>query len=526
MELIERAAHAVFAVTRKLACSRDERDEIAQETMLKLSRELLGPFLFTLVKNTAADYYARSRAPLKEDVQDIETRLLGLARIVAMEQADAPAIASMAAERLQSLIDGAYLRTIVKNVAAERWRGKKEVQLETHDDEDTDEALTRLWLRTYTPPADRELPPRSVIEERLRLVFASQSNPAHEAIVYGYNTHLARLPVSIVGELATLTLWELSQSLISRYCEAARIGTSRMRVLLSDLIAVQDSDQADKRLPDFWDPRRTIEDWVSDMDERAASSDASENVSRAGPHRALTYLLCRQLGYQPAKIVASEGSRTLQELSVLFESLYSRQHGIDVETVRARFGPLLYVSERHTNKQLAEYFTPYRSVSDWIFNVKRRYRMAELRQVREGMHIICSMRRAEHQVIVFMYCHCLRLSIHELAGNLGNRLLRDLESDLEHRAALCWEVELQECRAWFQPLRERLMGNVGAKALRSFARDWEHAAEIELSRWRGEVLNQARELLKGKLPLFCYQYNLWSTPSETSGTDAAEVKNA
>jgi hypothetical protein len=503
----------------------DVQDEIAQRAYLKMSHELLGPLLFTLVKNVAVQFYQEHGGALAEDLNDgLGRRILGIARVIAQDLEDAEEIAVRAHGRLRELIEGPYLRTVVRNEANTILGSDRStvalVDAESVADAPNGESPTPDGA--IIAPSHRarpeEIPPKRVIEERLRLVFGADASPSYEAIGYGYNVHLGRQPASIVAELATITVSDLAASLIAQYSEASGLPRAYVRTLCGGLARLQASPDGGRKLPEYWDPLLVVAGWVADVAQHVPESGAdgcpipeSTVAVKKPPHRRLGYLFACHLGHQPPKIVAELGPRTLEELAVKFETRYANDNGWDRTRLRACFGRMLDVPKKVAPNSLSSYFTPNHTVSDWVFNVRRRFKEAELDQLQEGLRLICSAEEcASHELMVFLLVHCLEWKASRVVRLFGGQTLSEMSHQLEVVFADCWEVEPERAHRCLAPLRHRLqMGTPRVTLLRECAQDWPHAAETELAHWRSKVLQAVRPLFDQSGPvLFAYQHKL------------------
>jgi hypothetical protein len=446
--------------------------------------------------------------------QDFMDRVLRVARSTIADPAVADEVTQRVAVKYRGMLQDAFLTTVVRHTFTdylrEQHRQTPLSQLSAPQQTRVQQLIDRVSQRWAPEPQG---PPRpGVYQERLRVIYGRSpdqrgSNPAHHALVYGFKDHLGYAPEQIVGDLATIALGDLAECLVREYAHLSSMPEHQLRSLFSPLLEALAEAADAARLPDYWDPVRTVQGWVQNVQEeveRPASAGVFEK--RENPNQKIAYGFHQFLGYTPERIVAALGPHRLGELAVRLVDEFAEQHPDESGRLRRQFSPLL---ELEGSRELRSYCTPAHTVTHWVQAVDRRILSARREQEKEGLKMVFAS-GPPHESIAFVFTFLLRWDPERVARRFLERTPVELADELEAEYAREWGA----VRGWFAPLRTRLK-DVRA---RSFAARFEANPdsgtvldpEKQVAHWRSRVLLRLREMIQNeqKAILFADDYDL------------------
>ena len=446
--------------------------------------------------------------------QDFMDKVLRIARGMAADPAIADEVTQRVVVKYRGMLQDAFITTLVRHAWADYLREQNRQtpvsQLSPPQQARVQQLIDRVSQQRAKEP---EGPPRlAVYQERLRVIYGRSadrpgSNPAHQALVYGFKDHLGYAPEQIVGDLATIALGGLTECLVGEYAHLSSIPEHQLRNLFAPLLEMLEGAAGATRLPEYWDPVRTVQGWVKHVQEEAerpAAAGVFEN--RDNPNQKIAYGFHQFLGYTPERIVAALGPYRLGELAVRLVDEFAKQHPDGAGRLRRQFSPLL---ELEGSRELRSYCTPAHTVTHWVQAVDRRIFSARREQEKEGLAMVFAS-SPPHESIAFVFTFLLKWEPERVARHFLEKTPGELADELEAEYAREWG----SVRGWFAPLRMRLK-DVRARSLAGrFETNPDSGTvldpEKQVAHWRSRVLLRLREMIHSeqKAILFAEDYDL------------------
>ena len=437
--------HELWRYIRRAKIPEQWRSEVESRTDEKFRAEVRGGWLFDLVMGVAAQFYGveRERFVLDEDiVADVELRIEGIAKVVARTPKDAAKIADLARKELAHRISGGYLARMAWNMLRDLWREQKRERERQGSPADAEKVDYTKWMWEERDTQE----PVSAAErhERVRLTFGPKAkSPAHEMLVFAWGP--GRTAPALVEDLATITLSELADAWVQCFAEIENRDSTYVAGLLKGMT---DKAQASNRpLFEFWDPLKTIDGWVQEVEAEIAGGACSP---QSPLHMRVAYLYQRKLDYKAGRIAAQLGLRRVDQLAADFAPEYAKRVGRE-KAVRRRFGRFL-AQANDAAEPLGYLYKPHDKVAEWQRNVSRRANSAECKQLENGIRLIVSSGSKPWQVMAFLHCHCLRKTPNFVAEKYGPKPLPFMRDGLIPDFAPRWEADPDRVRAWLRAL--------------------------------------------------------------------------
>jgi hypothetical protein len=446
--------------------------------------------------------------------QDFVDQVLRIARRMIADPAVAEEVAQRVVVKYRGMLQDAFITTVVRHAFADHLREQNRQtplsQLSAPQQARVQQLMDRVSERWAPEP---ETPPcLAAFEERLRVIYGRRpdqaaSNPAHQALVYGFKDHLGYTPEQIVGDLATIPLGNLAECLVSEYAHLSAIPEHRLRSLFAPLLESLAGAAGATGLLDYWDPVRTVQAWVKRVQEeveRPAPAQVFEN--RDNPNQKIAYGFHQFLGYTPERIVATLGPHRLEQLALRLVEEFAKQHPEGAGRLRRQFSPLI---ELEGTRELRAYCTPAHTVTHWVQAVDRRIYSARREQEKEGLAMVFAS-SPPHESIAFVFTFLMKWEPERVARHILEKPIGELVDELEAGYAAEWG----SVRGWFAPLRTRLK-EVRARSLSGRFETHPDSGTVldperQVTEWRSRVLLRVREIIhtQGKAVLFAEDYDL------------------
>lgn len=431
--------------------------EVAAATDEKLRSRIRGGWMFDLVLTAAARYYEVEREAfgVTEDIgEDAELRIAGLSKVVAKNPEDADGIAALAREELSRRIRGGYIGRMTRNVWRDFLRRQTRELRREADPEKADKVIHANWSRHGAAARPVHSAER---DERMRLTFGTgATSPAHELVAYawcppraaGVTSGESRTPQAFVEDFASFSIDEAGRAYIDSFAEATGRDAREVVRLFGGLLT---GGQGRRRMWERWDTAAAIEEWVEEV--------RSEGGAGKPLHMRVAWLYRDKLGYSPARIVAELGMRRLDSLAADFAPLYAALEGRSRDEVAREFGDLLETG-KNSDQPLNYRFKPHRKVNHWQFNVSRRTRAAEMKQLKHALRVVGGRAVESWKILAFLACHCLGRTPHSIVRDFGRRPLRALKDSVAGGLAEIWDTAPEQVHAALVPL-SRALNRVG-----------------------------------------------------------------
>jgi DNA-directed RNA polymerase specialized sigma24 family protein len=500
------------------------RDLLENQTELKFVASLRAGWLLDMIVRAAAQLGGVTPEAyfLDEDlIRDVEIRIWGLARVLARNPDDddnVKAIAALARAELEYRVKGPYLATMLGNA----WR---DFLRKTRDERDREAGPDHIDNpRNVTPPP----PPGPAtsseeLEEKFRLLFgAAAKSEAHEllALVWSSKDRSAesRTPQSLVEDLATLTLPELSESWVQYFAKVEERDPADVERLFQGML--DKSRICPNRLYEYWDPVNTVRRWAEEM-EKTVRLKPAECIPRQPVPKRVAYLYLRYLDYSPTRVVAEFGPLRADRLLADFAPEYAAVRRTNLESVRSKFAPFMLTSEAKA-ALFRDSYQPHMKIADWKYNVSRRFRAIECKQFGKSLRIICAAQAEPWKIMAFLHCHCLGSEPRSVVQE--HRSLKSMKEALIPAFATSkhWEASVSE--PWVKKsigaLTRKLVGWEG-RALQDFSKSGNIGHD--LSQWSGELLEAVSPAFvrNDQVRLFAIRHRIpFSTGNASNGTAA------
>ncbi len=323
--------------------------------------------------------------------------------------------------------------------------------------------------------AEEQRPPFAVLKERLRLVYDDPDTKHHEALAFGYHVHLKYSAEDIALNLAAVPFEDLAKSLVDRIATAADLPSAQIRMCFSRILSICGTPDGMTTFQDHWKPELTVEKWIEDIKEAVGFAvpppsgvpDLSYAIPKP-PNRRIAFCLGSELGlgYRSAEIVGSFGHLTLQEIQTDFEARY-RALAPSRAVPLTEWKRLMPVEDGGVggqkgknsapSRQLMSYYTPKRAVAQWVEATKRKLDSEELKQEQLGLKALFDFTRyTAEESMVALFTSTSFLFHPAMNFIIANKVLQDVEKEIEIEYAAKWNFEREAVARWFKPLREEL----------------------------------------------------------------------
>lgn len=173
--------------------------------------------------------------------------------------------------------------------------------------------------------------------ERLR------SAPAHRRIAWLLGEVLQYDVATIVARYGDRTLEDLTVLFTEQYAQSRDCSLEDARAQFEPVLALRDQSSVALRV--YFDPRRTVSDWVDNVVRRLRRAEARETAQGLGllfkayerrePHEILAFLFVQCLATSPRDLALSEQNTTLKELRDKVEHAFRTRFDAGEEEAKA-----------------------------------------------------------------------------------------------------------------------------------------------------------------------------------------------
>lgn len=427
-----------------------EMPDVTSLTYLRFQDRLRGGWLYDLVADVAAGHYGTRREAmiLDEDLmRDVDLRIEGIAKVLARNPGDVPAIVERAQAELDDRIRNGYLATVASRVVSDQYRARSQ-QLQHQAPIDDIEDDSRVQQQQVEPSGEEDSPPgeedgaprheesQAVRDERIKLLFGQDAtNPAHQLIVAAWcpprqrarGAHPGRTPEAMADDLATLSLNQLASAWVEMFAQREKRDPLEVQSLFAGMF----SGDGTERLCRFWDPLAAVESWVEEV--------RAEPAKQKPFHMRIAYLYGVKLNYSTVRMVAQLGPRRLDQLAADFVPEYAHHAESTESKVRSDFRKLL----AETNEgwmPLANKYKPYNKVSEWQATIYRHKTTLEFEQLKKGMSLILKAKLQPWKTLCFLHGPCLGRPAAAVAERFRLNSLQSMTLELVDEVTKIWQL--------------------------------------------------------------------------------------